>query len=905
MSVAVSPTSTRPTHHISLTDGTTTVGLVAVDNSGLPTPLAIQRQPYPKSNIVVNSSAGTLSEQKSPYGEFSRTDFGGGMGMLNGSADSTAYWIARSLWTLGKRLQNSPKLFAIPDGIENICSSKNWTQNNGDRTIINSSYALKFTTDSSIRLNGVKVWAEATSNLRASIYSDNAGVPGTQLVSGSATLMVGMYPYVIYLNEITLTAPTNYYLVLETSGSATFSCGTKSITAGSAVKVGNGYAANAWAGSLNATVQVPEFLLMRTKYKRCIPFQHCGANYIVQVQEDGTTSLLLVGSYTGVPTAATSTTLVDNRTPAPFTADRLIGCMVEIVEGTGKGQYRKITDNDTTSITISSQETWDVIPDATSLYVIKGLDVANEVTGHGLSNVTDVTIDNETIYFARGGSSNVRRAKFAVTSGSYTRTWVDDSTNKADLLYFTYDAEDTGVVWRALNQSSGSSSGSYIGYCCVSKAVSTAWTSGSTPGLSFGTEIFLDTNEVRSLQDMDGKLAVIQDKGIWMVANDVPEKLSIDMSFGTNNQTGRDACLYSPYLIFPYGTGIERLLDTLVEEIRPTQPKQWIGNFTGMCSIPGAIIVGRSGGELRRYHPTSYSGTSSGQMVGYSHVMVYRGGSWHPIAFVGLGENILSVDIQHVAGGENWMYVGTQYHLYAMRFPEEFDLWDDRAFQQAYPWYEREGHLITGWFDCGNIRLNKWFEKMYLHGYGTLNRNSIKVYYQLDTNKDYDDPELLSDWTYLGELAYTEYDKEINVRILGKRIRFLLAFIADNTGAGVGLAPYLDPGYYQPPYLDGYNVEYLARINDADTWTVPTIIADQATNLINEQDTTTASSLLSTLDAWGRDVTPLTMRSTFAPYDNKRVILDRSSVQPTGYDVSAGTAQKREQYRLSLVIREV
>lgn len=893
MTVSVLPTQEQNTHHISLSDGSSTIGIIAVDNDGNPDLTTIRRDPYPKSNLIVNSSAGALSQQKSPYGEFSRSTWTGGLGIEKAEDDATSFWIARSLWTLGNKVQMAPKLFAIPDTTENICNSADWPLNADDLTIAASYYAVKITPDNNVRLDGVKVWADTASDLWVFVLASAAG--SATLTSGSAqAAMVGSYPYTIPVGEYSLVSGTSYWLAFYSSGSATFTLGT---TARDRRTSTNG---STWTDI--STGVAPEFLLMRSQYIRTIPFEYKGADYMVQVQQDGTTRLMMVGSDAGVPTSASGSTISD--TTKNWAVDRLIGATIEIISGMGMHQYRKITANTAKMITVS--ETWDVQPDNTSVYSLKGWDSAYEIAGTGLQFVSDVTCDNETLYFACGSQVPIRRARFANTSGSWVRTFVDDNSNKADLARFVYDQKTSGVIWRALNQSSGSSSGSYIGYSCISKAPAQSWSSGSPTNLAFGTEIFLNTDEIRGLQDMDGKLAVIQDKGIWMVLNDIPERLSIDMSFGTNYQTGVGPRLYSPYLVFPYGYGIERLLDTLMEEFRPGCPWDFSGPFCGIVPMPGAILAARAGGELRRAHPTPYANYSTGYVVTNSHVMIYRGGVWQPVAFVGYGENVLSLHLQHVEGGESWLWIGTQYHLYAMRFPEEFDLdFDPQFSQQRFSRYERSGNFITGKFYCGSMRLDKWFERIYLHGFSGAGDANIKVYYRTseDLSGAYPFTEKIGSWTYAGkmyEAVGDSFDKIINLRVKSRWIQFLFNFTFDNS-----IAP--PPTRVVSPFLDGFNVEYLARINDADTWIVPTNIQDYPTDLTDQVVDSSGSGLLNTLDTWGRDVTPLTMRCVFAPFDNKRVVIDRSSVQPVAHDntaVIANGAQK-EYYRINLVIREV
>jgi hypothetical protein len=69
----------------------------------------------------------------------------------------------------------------------------------------------------------------------------------------------------------------------------------------------------------------------------------------------------------GVATSATGTTLVNSG--KAWTVDQWINYQVRIVEGTGRGQRRTITDSDATSLTVAA---WSVNPDSTSVYAIEG-----------------------------------------------------------------------------------------------------------------------------------------------------------------------------------------------------------------------------------------------------------------------------------------------------------------------------------------------------------------------------------------------------------------------------------------------------------------------------------------------------------------------------------------------------
>jgi hypothetical protein len=73
--------------------------------------------------------------------------------------------------------------------------------------------------------------------------------------------------------------------------------------------------------------------------------------------------VLAEGTATGTQTSTTFQDLTQN-----FTDGALTGMVVEIVSGTGVGQYRTIASNTTTTLTVPA---WTVTPDATSRYVLK------------------------------------------------------------------------------------------------------------------------------------------------------------------------------------------------------------------------------------------------------------------------------------------------------------------------------------------------------------------------------------------------------------------------------------------------------------------------------------------------------------------------------------------------------
>jgi len=83
----------------------------------------------------------------------------------------------------------------------------------------------------------------------------------------------------------------------------------------------------------------------------------------VFIADEGTTDVA-TAEITGTVTSASSTSLVDSGASFPAS---IVGAYVYITAGTGKGQYRKITARNSTTLTVAA---WTTTPDTTSEYLI-------------------------------------------------------------------------------------------------------------------------------------------------------------------------------------------------------------------------------------------------------------------------------------------------------------------------------------------------------------------------------------------------------------------------------------------------------------------------------------------------------------------------------------------------------
>lgn len=124
---------------------------------------------------------------------------------------------------------------------------------------------------------------------------------------------------------------------------------------------------------------------------------------------------------TGTATSGTATTLVNSA--KTWTASQWINYQIRIVSGTGAGQIRTITANDTTSVTVA---TWTTTPDATSVYSIEGNDDFLYYFGNNVVAAYRYQISTNTWTTLSPVS-----ARAAAPSTGMSGTWVPSVTDSA------------------------------------------------------------------------------------------------------------------------------------------------------------------------------------------------------------------------------------------------------------------------------------------------------------------------------------------------------------------------------------------------------------------------------------------------------------------------------------------
>ena len=87
-------TTKRPTHDMTLSDGTTTIGLMLADARGKDAPTAIRRTAYPRQSTKISNTNNKYSDLEPPYYQILQDDWTGGRGRQHSRTIPRASWTA-------------------------------------------------------------------------------------------------------------------------------------------------------------------------------------------------------------------------------------------------------------------------------------------------------------------------------------------------------------------------------------------------------------------------------------------------------------------------------------------------------------------------------------------------------------------------------------------------------------------------------------------------------------------------------------------------------------------------------------------------------------------------------------------------------------------------------------------
>jgi len=851
MTIFVEPGSEAATHHISLSDGLHIIGLDACDSQGNANPLAITRAPVPRTALKTSSGDQKYSDFEPPWSPISQNGWLNGRGLDDAEADAERYFDGYCANTTFGTIINGPQV--------QLTKGYRSTENNVPGNVVFTSLqdtslwlAVKITPTASITLGSlaalIRRKGTPEANLNVALYSDNAGSPNAALktvVLTPASFTDTTSEWRTFTFNTTLaysTASIYWFVIWSTAGEKDnhWEVGTHEHTTTS-TSYRNSVDGTTWV----ASNRWPYYRLMdvpATGIMQCFQFR---SSMYAYRNIDGAAPVVYLLGDRGIADANTGvlSTLVD--ATKAWTPDQWAGCVVQLIGGTGSGEYqgwRRIVSNTATILTVDSP--WLVTHSTDTEYVIAGSNTWQVVSGHGLTGpITDVCIVNATCYFCQGDSIAIIRMHI---KSDGTHEWAADGTNMASLMCLEADTS----VWKANNS----------GTVSIASAPKQA-TWGTSMTFATATTLVDDYGKITRLIEYNGKVWVMRE-GMVFFHNSTTSTFDPiylkEMRAVMAHTNGRAALTHNVYLYFSVGGGLERYYNSALDDVGPDRDKGLPAERKGVISC----MIG---------YPGRYFAAVDAGSLGYSSVLEHNGNGWHELYRAPLGKSITDMVFESTPGTlADRLWVAEGPDLVWLPFPS--GTVDPR--NDTTSLYAPEGCVTSGYFYAGLYDAIK-----YVHSIKLFTEDlsdgvcTVEVEYQLDDD---------STWRQLGDYYKISPIDEVYVDphsklggCTGRRIRYRVHLLTTDAS--------------KTPEIRGVVLEAITRVPIKHSYSLPYRIKDEkGENAVSKRDL---------LESWAENLTPLTMRCIYKAYDNKAVFIDPSPSRPY--------QQKSEGYIETLTVIEV
>lgn len=344
------------------------------------------------------------------------------------------------------------------------------------------------------------------------------------------------------------------------------------------------------------------------------------------------------------------------------------------------------------------------------------------------------------------------------------------------------------------------------------------------------------------------------------VFNPIPLR---ELSTAENPYNGAGHCVHNVYLYFSFLHGLERFYRNNLDDVGPNRdeglPDGRRGYITSMAGYIGRFFYNYDSPD------------------GYSCIMESTSGTDHHETFRSdtTGKRIRNLHIQVIPGAiadRLWFSHGED--VCWLPLPGNTLKEDtDTTFRHTH-----EAVLESGWITGAEQDAVKLFHSVKLFLENTT--SDRKVEWDYKKNDD-------TAWTPMSTAFTSAPVQEIALNISARRLKLRFRLQTnDNT---------------ETPQIRGMVVEATTRPETRYTYSMRTIFADQPIDLRGNIDTSvTAESVLSQLDTWTANNTPLTMSSLFTPFHNKTVFLEPVVTNP----LTIVTDESKERLEGTLVLIE-
>jgi len=865
--IAVSPEIKDPPYDIVLDDGTDQIGLVCVDQKGQHNPDVIGRNPVQQSSLKTSTGNQKYSDLMPPYTVIAQDNWTGGRGAAEFEKDTTRFAESyrcnteratgvimggRETYSTGLRASNlffpgSLKLIPLTEGRRYL--------------------AKRFTVSTNYNAELLWVWVRRRGTPKdvftVRLRADNSNLPDTVLQT-TTLAVVDAENLISSLQVLAITAEAlsngvSYWIEV---------IGAENDTDENHWEVGCLNAAGNSQASADGTGGSYSYAAIDLYYRTCAAdaqsdgflIEYKKAKYLITRPGDGTASKIYINGERGL--AASNAGQLNKlicSVSNNLAVNEAVGKVIMVIEGTGSSEeqnWRMITANDINSFAVDTP--WLITHDATTVWVVLGLDRWQEITGHGLTYpVTDVLISSQSIlYLCQGENATIRRMKEEVSGGAWTRTFAGEAANKAVFLAEYNDSNQMKLV--RTNGDMTASEGN----------TPTTWSD-----VSFGTAKAVGDKWDR----ITGVVPYFNDSGdyaVWILKEGLPwqwktavvnqvnvEELRTIASY----KNGRVTARANVYLYVSIQNTLFKYYRPNFDDIGPTLdnglPEERQGPVSAIIAYPGRIFIAVDAGA-----------------DGYSSVLSNTGGTaWHEIYRAPKGQRIFAMDHQVVPGAlpdRLWIRQGADM-LWIPLPSETYDPFQD----SNYP-YTHESMLEIASVNAGLMDAYKYWAKLKVR---TQNLIDSTTWIEADYRQDED-----TEWIPLPEafiespVSEQDFDEEFGIsgKILHVRYRM---YTTDQ---------------YQTPKLTSSAIFGVTVTEPKFSYNV--LVQAGYQDLHGKPETMKPYEKIRKLDDWCGRARPLKMYCVNPLYDNVKVFLQPLPTRP----LASAQKVKENTYQCTIIVQE-
>jgi len=657
-------------HHVSLSDGTTTVPIILASTDGKIDPYQYTVDAKPDDALQIRQGELEYADLHPNLTSIAQKDFSFGRGFDDFDEQRAGYKDSHLADTTRRTAMYPAGFYSYAKSVRNWAgnwarygtggSELTYVEVEGDpddgAPIDIPKWATPFVPSATFscawaevvagQIRARSMWELSPGNydLLLKIYSDVAGAPGTLLSSGTTSLTEGIANQsVAYYQTVrgamsaySLQAGTTYWFVVELWQYASM------LMAGGTGLGSKVYDYTAPAGWDSCDEDIifritdadndykPHFQLLKGSV-------YVGMNYL----NETTAPAVYKNGWQGRAEAgSTSTTINVNGTP--FTADEYIGAIAVCVLGKGSDSERpvRMIEDNANNTLVFTTDPWDFTPDTTSIFAIVATEKFSAVTGHSWASgnkITDVCSIHNTIYFAMGASKEITALTAYDSSGTWTYEFDAMNSNcKGDLVLAYYVAGKSFVGWMVKSNSNfyhdEPTDGTSGGVNDMSATTYTSFAVGDISAKPNRLIVFGDTPHVWVLKE---------DKPYEIVGTDFYEFRVGQLAASKDYRNGRAAVHHDEYLYMSFEDGLMRwhnsgeLRNMGPERLGPEGlPPDRRGNFTALVGWKNLVIGAYDAGK-----------------TGYSSILAWNGYGWHELFRAPFkGKRILNLFVQTISG---------------------------------------------------------------------------------------------------------------------------------------------------------------------------------------------------------------------------------------------------------------